>query len=378
MRKNIHVLWKNWLPNKALPLWSRKGYDPVRRLYYERLTYTATPVVLPELRLMVQARQIATFCRAQLDGVFYAAEDALHCLTEVERRYWRCDGQAGWIFSLAENDAPASTVRDLYAHAFILFAYAWAYRLTSDKRLLLTVRQTIAEVENIFQAPNGGFINSVPQKETIRSQNPHMHLLEAYLALFEVTADQFYLDRAQALVSLALNKFICPQSGFLLEFFTKEWKPKEPFGENIVEPGHLFEWSWLLQETLRLCPDVRQKDAIITTAERLYDLGLRYGVMQQSVCDAINECGHIIEANTRIWPQTELIRLLASRPHKTHEEHAMLHAITARFFKSYAPQTLGGGWIDRLSEQGQPLVDYMPASSLYHIYGAAREFCAAP
>lgn len=133
-----------------------------------------------------------------------------------------------------------------------------------------------------------------------------------------------------------------------------------------------------MQETLRLCPDVRQKDAIITTAERLYDLGLRYGVMQQSVCDAINECGHIIEANTRIWPQTELIRLLASRRHKTHEEHAMLHGITARFFTSYAPQTLDGGWIDRLSEQGQPLVDYMPASSLYHIYGAAREFCAAP
>lgn len=371
-------LWQDWLTIHALPLWSGVGYNASDRLYHERLTYAATPIVIPELRLMVQARQIATFCRAQRDGIFYAAEDALLCLAEVQKCYWQCDGAPGWVFSLAPDGTPVQTTRDLYAHAFILFAYAWAYHLTNDPSMLHVARATALEVESIFQAPNGGFINSVPQKETIRSQNPHMHLLEAYLALFEVTADQFYLDRAQALVSLALNKFICPQSGFLLEFFTKGWKPTEPFGENIVEPGHLFEWSWLLQETLRLCPDVRQKDAIITTAERLYDLGLRYGVMQQSVCDAINECGHIIEANTRIWPQTELIRLLASRPHKTHEERAMLHAITARFFTSYAPQTLGGGWIDRLSEQGQPLVDYMPASSLYHIYGAAREFCAAP
>lgn len=372
------VTWQNWLVTQALPLWSGAGYDASRRLYHERLTYAAAPILLPELRLMVQARQIATFCRAELDDTFHASEEALLCLAEVQKRYWRADGAPGWVFSLAPNGTPVQTTRDLYAHAFILFAYAWAYRLTNDVGLLRVAQATVLEVESILAAPGGGFVSSMPQPNTTRSQNPHMHLLEAYLALFEVTADQFYLDRAQALVSLALDKFICSHSGFLLEFFTENWKPKECFGQNIVEPGHLFEWSWLLKEAVRLCPDLQQKNAVITVSERLSCRGLRYGFVQQSVCDTINESGHITGANSRIWPQTELMRLLASKPNKTPEEQTVLRKITARFFMFYAPQTLQGGWIDRVSEQGKPMVDHMPASSLYHIYGAAREFCIAP
>ena len=32
-----------------------------------------------------------------------------------------------------------------------------------------------------------------------------------------------------------------------------------------------------------------------------------------------------------------------------------------------------GGWIDRFSANLDPAVDHVPASSLYHLYGAYRE-----
>lgn len=377
-------IWKNWLVQKALPLWSEAGYNYKNRFYYERLTYGAAPIMVPDQRLMVQARQIATFCRAHLDGVFQASENALLCLEEVQRRYWRCDGKLGWVFALAPDGTPSQTKRDLYAHAFIVFAYAWAYKLSGDKNLLRVVNETIFEIENIFSIDGGGFGDTIPPQDTLRRQNPHMHLLEAYLAMFEVTADTFYWERAQALIELACHKFICSQSEVVLEIFTENWQPCKDFGANTVEPGHQFEWSWLLSEAIRLNPRVTQNTTLLRFSEHLYLFARKYGVVQNSVCDGLNEHGQVTVDSTRIWPQTELARLLACRLKqnefidKYQEDKLLLENITENFFTIYAPDTLQGGWIDRLGKTGKPMVDHMPASSLYHIYGAAREFCIAP
>ncbi|MFT8419684.1 MAG: AGE family epimerase/isomerase, partial [Acetobacter sp.] len=378
-------LWTPWLAQQALPLWSGIGYNPTRRLYHERLTFDATPIAMPHLRLMVQARQIATFCQAELDGVFNAGATALDCLHTVQARYWQADGQPGWVFALGPDDQPSSTVRDLYAHAFILFAHAWAYRLSADPTVLKVARKTVEEVERIFHAPHGGFMDAVPPPDATRRQNPHMHLLEAYLALFEVTADAFYLERAQGLVALACERFICPRSGMLLEFFATDWTPCNPYGQNHVEPGHLFEWSWLLGLYARLNPTHSTPAHLAGVADTLYLNGVRHGVTDTYVRDGIMDDGTLTHTGTRIWPQTELLRLLAARQAngqthttKTAEEAGLQARLTRNFFSTFAPEHLRGGWIDRMGPDGAVAVDHMPASSLYHIYGAARVQPTAP
>lgn len=372
--------WAGWMVGEALPLWSSAGYNQPRRLYHERLTFDATPITLPHLRLMVQARQIATFCQAELDGVFNAGSTALDCLHEVQARYWRADGQPGWVFALGPDGQPSSSVRDLYAHAFILFAHAWAYRLSADPALLKIVHKTVADVDAIFHAPCGGFWDAMPRPDGLRRQNPHMHLLEAYLSLFEATTDQFYLDRAQGLVALALNRFISPRSGLLLEFFGPDWTPCKDFGQNPVEPGHLFEWSWLLTSYTTLNPTDPLATHIQTVAERLFQAGWRHGVTQNTVRDGIMDDGTLSHTSTRIWPQTELARLLACRQTNGASNAAetdLLAHLTRTFFTTFAPKHLRGGWIDRFDALGKPAVDHMPASSLYHIYGATRAQPAA-
>jgi mannose-6-phosphate isomerase len=47
----------------------------------------------------------------------------------------------------------------------------------------------------------------------------------------------------------------------------------------------------------------------------------------------------------------------------------ILRALTENFLG----RPLAGGWIDHLNETRQPLVDYVPASSLYHLFLAAVE-----
>jgi mannose-6-phosphate isomerase len=36
-------------------------------------------------------------------------------------------------------------------------------------------------------------------------------------------------------------------------------------------------------------------------------------------------------------------------------------------------RSFAGGWIDRFSANLEPATDHVPASSLYHLYGAYRE-----
>ncbi|QHI95843.1 mannose-6-phosphate isomerase [Aristophania vespae] len=364
--------WHSWLMEEALPLWSNIGFDHKRRLFHERLTFDHKPIELPALRLMVQARQISTYCRAELDGLAKTASLALDSLQEVEKRYWGSDGEIGWVFSLAPDGQPADKSRDLYAHAFILFAYAWAYQISKDPAHLNVARRTVIEIDKIFKAQNGGYLDAVPAPDTIRRQNPHMHLLEAYLMLFEVSGDSFYLEYAQNMTHLAMQRFILPHTGMLLEFFDAEWKPLEAIGLNRVEPGHLCEWSWLFSEFMRLAPETSFSHEMKETREKLFDAAMKYGVSPDTliVCDAITDDGRQLENTTRIWPQTEFMRMLALKERENFSEaKSLIDRQKKCFFERYAPSHLKGGWIDRLDANGVALTDHMPASSLYHIYG---------
>lgn len=361
--------FQTWAVRQALPLWSENGFNRDRTLFHERLDFSGRPIILPALRLMVQARQIATYCRAALRGDHDAGDLALRCLAEVERRYHRADGAAGWIFSLAPDGRPADRRRDLYGHAFILYAHAWACRLSGDPGLRRRTGEMASELETIFSTPGPGFMDAVPPQDAIRRQNPHMHLLEAWLALFEATGEDIYRHRAAGLVTLAITRFIDPASGLLLEDFTTDWHPLHPAGQNRAEPGHLLEWSWLLHEYLRLCaPRDADADAIRQVAMRLHTTALVHtaSIHPPVIRNAVGQDGRVVDGGTRIWPQTELIRSLGMNM----ASPDLIADVLAHFATHYIPPHLNGGWIDRLNADGTPAMDHMPASSLYHIYGA--------
>ncbi|GBR38249.1 mannose-6-phosphate isomerase [Komagataeibacter oboediens DSM 11826] len=362
--------FQSWAVRQALPLWSENGFDRQRALFHERLDFNGRPLPLPALRLMVQARQIATYCRAALRGDCGAGDMALRCLAEVERRYHRADGAAGWVFSLAPAGRPADRRRDLYAHAFILFAYAWAYRLSGDPGLRRRAAETATELETIFHTSGPGFMDAVPPRDATRRQNPHMHLLEAWLALYDAMGEEIYHTRAARLITLATTRFIDPDSGLLLEDFSADWQPLYPAGQNRAEPGHLLEWSWLLHEYLRLCAP-GDAAVIRQAAGRLHLTALAHttGTMPPVIRNAVAQDGRIVDGGTRIWPQTELIRSLgANRSAPVSSD--IITGILANFATHYIPSHLNGGWIDRLNADGTTPMDHMPASSFYHIYGA--------
>ena len=69
-----------------------------------------------------------------------------------------------------------------------------------------------------------------------RRQNPHMHLLEALLALHVATSEKNWLRRAGVLVDLFRRRLVDPATGALIEFFTADWQQAPGTGARCASP----------------------------------------------------------------------------------------------------------------------------------------------
>ena len=361
---------RSWLTEKALPLWSTRGFETRRGRFHERLAFDGSPLPQPGYRLMVQARQIAAFAQATLLGWFDGAPMAERAYASMVEAYYRTDGREGWIFSVDDAGRPRDSTRDLYGHAFVLYAMAWMHRLTGSRGPIALALETLAWIETGMVGCGSGFRDAVPERDALRRQNPHMHLLEAVLALWEATGDDRFAARATALADLFAERLFSP-CGVVLELFDGEWSPVAATGRNIVEPGHQFEWVWLLRWYQRL-----SGQSFDGHVQMLLDHALNHGVLDGTgiVIDAVDETGRAVTQSRRSWTHAEAVKAMAvehgqGRPAMAPRATAFLDEIA----RTFTADGLGGGWFDHVDQHGAAIVDYMPASTLYHLVGAVAE-----
>lgn len=363
-----------WVEDIALPRWAGHGFDAARGRFWERLDKTASPVDTP-FRAMVQARQIYVFADAARSGWCAAggllAERAMASFLRDFGAETR--DQLSFAFSVDQTGSCVSPVRDAYAHAFALFSLAALYRLNGDRSLLRLADKTIAFIEQeMTDSQHGGLFDALPATTGGKRQNPHMHLLEAYLFLHEAAPDRGYLDRAAKIVTLFESRLFDPATGKLLEYFEDDWSPHREAERAIIwEPGHHFEWVWLLDQFARAtCAPLS------ATAQILQQQAMRHGFTSSGMlADEVGSVDNkVLRGSSRIWPHTEAIKSAATF-HSMGERQAapQADAMATVLLEHFLDRTFSGGWTDHVSTQGAPLVEHVPASSLYHLYLAATE-----
>lgn len=272
-----------------------------------------------------------------------------------------------------EQGAVIDETAMLYDQAFALLAMAHCVgagiRSDEAKHRALALRQWLVGVA----LPNGGWRES---GEYPFQANAHMHLLEAALAWEDVDTDPSWSDMADAIVTLALTRFIDPVTGALREFFQVDWSSAPGDDGRLVEPGHQFEWAWLLARW----GDRRGRPEGRAAARRLYRIG-RQGVdpLRGVAMDALDIDLQTITPTARLWPQTEWIKaalLLAETAEG--EERIDLDADTATAVRALqAYLTPNGLWRDRMLVDGRFVEEAAPASSFYHIMSAYDQLAAS-
>ncbi|BAS00171.1 mannose-6-phosphate isomerase [Blastochloris viridis] len=356
-----------WLREAALPLWASRGFDPHRDAFEEQLHFTGEPVAGVPRRTMVQARQIAVFAAAALSGRFPGANLALRAAQRWVRAHLASDGRPGWVFSVDRDGGVVDGRRDLYAHAFALFALALVMRLQRDRAFDDALAATLDIVDGAFADPAAsGYWDCLPRQDRLRRQNPHMHLFEAFLALWQTTQRDDMLARCRRLQQLALRRFLDPDRGALREQFDDRWTVHPAPGQGAVEPGHLFEWAWLLRRYEHASGE--DQTAPVTA---MLDFAIRAGLDagRGRIVDEIGESGELRARSSRSWPHTEALKALAAEAGRGNLFHRQLIApIGHRLMTVHCRPDLKGGWIDHVDADDRPISTIMPASTLYHLY----------
>lgn len=360
-----------WTKEVALPFWGTVGVDERTGGFHERLDLNGDPILRAPKRLMVQGRQLYVYSSAAILGWYpdgWALAD--RCVEFALRSFYQVDGKPGWVHALGPDGTVANPMRDVYGHAFILLGLAWYYRLTRDSQILTVVDDTLAFLDEVLASDHGGYFDAAPAPDSIRRQNPHMHLFEALIALHEATGRAQYLERAANIFELFSTRLFQRDTGTLCEYLTAELQPTPGTAGRIVEPGHHFEWVWLLHRFQHLSG---HKIEPYTSA--LYEFADVHGWDDEGfIVDELNTSGSVMTASRRIWPHSEGLKAYivegeAKRPGCDERGAQCL----SRLRSAFLGRPICPAWVDRLNAEGAPIAEFIPTSTLYHIFCAVTE-----
>lgn len=349
-----------WLKDRAYPLWAEVGFDPESGRFAEQIDLHGAAVDLPS-RGRVPPRQIYAFSMAREFGWTGDSVGIVRAgLARFIQDHLRPDGLSRPLGRQGGNDGPV----ELYDQAFALFGLAAAHPLVEGglepkaQSLRLAVRAKLGHTE-------GGYRPDWPTRTPLWS-NPQMHLLEASLAWAGLSADPAWTAMAQELVDLARGRFIDAESGVLKEYFADDWSPAEGIDGRLVEPGHQYEWAWLLLRWAQRTADAPLEQVAL----RLIEVAETHGVDRDRGV-AVNELLDdftVHSAKARLWPQTERIKAGSLAANLTGQDsYWAMAADAAEALEGYLRTPVEGLWRDVLLPTGEFVQQPAPATSLYHI-----------
>ncbi|MHC8364969.1 AGE family epimerase/isomerase [Pseudomonas sp. ZT5P21] len=335
-----------------VPLWQGPGWNAELALPYEALDAGCQPLPPQRYRAMACARQLYLF--ASLIGQMPGAEERAAALFRSLQQHFHDAEHGGWFYSIDPQGAVLDQRKDLYTHAFILFACAHYWDKVREPLVESVLNAVLEVVAQRFATGDGLYEASLERDwsslNTGPLQNPLMHLAEAFLATLSVRKDAAVQDALVALCTAMQKRFIDPQHGVLME---------KPLGavDNWFEPGHQFEWYFLLESSPLL-----RGSALHASLDRAFAFTEHLGVDQPSgaVRAMLTLDGQSKDGTQRIWAQAEYLRALTLRPGSETSVLRQLQALQLRSLHAH-------GWYECRDENGEVSRRDMPSTTPYHL-----------
>lgn len=362
-------LFHRWCPK-----WYGGFEDRAGGGFYERLGKGFKPLATGQRRLLTQCRQLAIYS----DSLYRNNNSLYKNLKEkfefILKHYH--DPKTGlWSFSLNDDGTVLDRTCDLYTLTFVIFACSHYFRATGDGRARETAAQVLALIETRFRLAQGFAEALGPDGRVLtlpRRQNPHMHLLEACLFARDVWDDPGYEVMADEMVFLFQNNFFDAGRCALYEFFTPDLKP-DPDQADHLEPGHYFEWIWLLKKHAKVKGDPALHDPVCVQLlgwANTHGWDETYG----GIYDTVAVDGRVIADTKRLWPFCEALKANVLMLDTAKDRLAIKNRVrdmTQVFRDSYMQER--GFWTEWLTRDLSPATDYMPGTTPYHVYFGITE-----
>lgn len=337
-----------------VPLWQGPGWNADLALPYEALDADHRPLPPQRYRAMACARQLYLFASLIGEpGAAFAEERAAALFRSLQRHFHDAE-HGGWFYSIDAHGKPLDKRKDLYTHAFIIFACAHYWAKVRES-LVESVLDAALEVVAERFATGDGLYEAVLERNwsSLKSgplQNPLMHLAEGFLATLAVREDPLTQDALLDLANAMQKRFIDPKHGVMME---------KPLGavDNWFEPGHQFEWYFLLESS-----DLLRGTPLHTSLNKAFTYAEQKGVdnVTGAVSGMLALDGTVRDGTQRIWAQAEYLRALTLRPDSAAVLQRQLLSLQKRFLHDT-------GWNECLDAKGHVSRRDMPSTTPYHL-----------
>ncbi len=242
------------LAARTSSFWFEHGPDVVFGGFHGTLDRQGNPVAPDDKGLIQQARHLwmlSTWCERR------GAAAELVLLAEQTYSFFKSsfvDADGGFVFKVSRDGTRVvDAKKQMFAESYAIYALSTYGRVFHDAEATALALDRFASIDaSRHDALNGGydqradpgFLTAGAEKDT----NTHLHLMEAFSALFEATHDPRVGTRLNELVDLFATRLRQP-SGYVHAEFKLDWAL---FGAPRVSYGHDLETAWLLLDAARV------------------------------------------------------------------------------------------------------------------------------
>ena len=255
--------------------WTRRSNNTKSIVCQSRLTWTASRIVLRNAEL---AEKYLTY--------------ANHGATFLRNKMWDHE-TGGFYWSISKNGRPSTgrgPEKHVYGNAFGIYSLATHFHASHDSASLDLAKTAFAWLEeHAHDSVNDGYFENFDGTGTPimnssngsrdplgvpygwKSMNSHIHLLEAFAALYEVWPDTFVKIRLQEVFEIVRDRIVVAPGAQGL-FFTQDWRPLPDHDSY----GHDVETAYLLVEAEEILRGETSEDTW-RIARQIVDHSLDYG-----------------------------------------------------------------------------------------------------
>jgi mannobiose 2-epimerase len=314
-RKEFAQRAERELREGILPFWLKHTPDREAGGFYSLIRDDLTVVKSAPRGSLLTCRILWTFSaayRRYQDPAY--REMARRAYDDLLTRFW--DNEHGGIFWTAGVDGkPLDTSKQIYDQVFGIYALSEYHRATSDATALEKAIALYRLVEKYGRDPeHGGYfevftqdwkrnqsVKSVVNTISAKSQNTHLHVMEAYTNLLRVWPDAGLKADQTALLELMLTRIYDARNHHLRLFVADDWTPRS---ENFSF-GHDIEAVWLMTEAARVLNDSGLIERTRRAAVEIAETTLADGIDRDG--GVFNEGGPrgLVDTNKDWWPQAE-------------------------------------------------------------------------
>lgn len=286
---------------------------------------------------------------------------------DLLNRFWDAEHD-GLVWTTAADGTPQDTRKHVYGQAFGMYSLAEYHRATGDASALEHAIQLYRAMEtHARDRGHGGYFEELdrawhrhddiaPRRrlmgpQGLKSQNAHLHIMEAYTNLLRVWPDPQLRANLHALVEVMLTRVLNPETHHLGLFFSADWTLQS----REISYGHDIEFSWLVVESAGVVNDAELLSRARGAALAIADVCLREGVDADG--GMFNEAGPhgLTDANKDWWPQAEAAVGFLHAWELSHEPRYLTATErTWGFINRCLVNRAGGEWFRATNRAGEP------------------------